>query len=76
MAKEQTTEQLDLWAQVAALRESGKKEEAITFQRKYIPLPVWGAKVMRKFCGAEFIRNSGYNLSEVEERLGKNWLDS
>jgi hypothetical protein len=74
--KEHTPEYYALWGQVAALTEAGKEAEAREFQKKYIPLPVWGAKVMKKFLGADYIRTNGYNLSEVEAKLGKSWLDS
>jgi hypothetical protein len=73
--KEQIHERLMLWGQVLALQEAGKKEEALAFRKKYIPLPVWGARVMKKFLGAEYIRTSGYDLSEVEAKIGKSWLD-
>jgi len=67
---------LSLWMQVTALKKAGKYEEALAFRKKYIPLPAWGAKVMKKFLGADYIRNSGYDLSEVEAKFGKNWLDN
>jgi hypothetical protein len=72
----ETIDTLSLWMQVTALKKAGKVEEAMAFRKKYIPLPAWGAKVMKKFCGADYIRASGYDLSEVEAKLGKSWLDS
>jgi hypothetical protein len=69
-------ERLALWMQVTALEKAGKREEALAFRKQHIPLPPWGAKVMKKFLGAEYIRTSGYDLSEVEAKLGKSWLDS
>jgi hypothetical protein len=74
--KEEAKARLALWMQVIALEEAGKREEALAFRKQQIPLPAWGAKVMKKFLGAEYVRTSGYDLSEVEARLGKSWLDS
>jgi hypothetical protein len=73
--KEQAHDRLALWMQVLALEEAGKREEALAFRKQNIPLPAWGAKVMKKFLGTDYIRSSGYDLSEVEAKLGKNWLD-
>jgi hypothetical protein len=74
--KDQVHERLMLWAQFRALREAGKEEEAMAFRKKHIPLPAWGAEVMKKFLGADYVRNAGYDMSEVEARLGKVWLDN
>jgi hypothetical protein len=73
--KEQIHEDLLLWDHVLALEKAGKKEEALEFRKKHIPLPAWGAKVMKKFLGAEYVRNSGYDLSLAEARFGKDWLN-
>jgi len=55
--REQIWKTKTLWMQVTALEKAGKHEEAASFRKKYIPLPVWGAKVMKKFCGADYIRS-------------------
>ncbi|MDR1229999.1 MAG: hypothetical protein LBK61_01215 [Spirochaetaceae bacterium] len=68
-------DRLSLWMRFVALKQAGKDEEALAFRKANIPLPAWGAKVMKKFLGAAYIRASGYDLSEVEEKLGKDWLD-
>jgi len=73
--KKETTDRLSLWMQFVALKQAGKDAEAMAFRKANIPLPAWGAKVMKKFLGAEYIRTSGYDLSEVEAKLGKSWLD-
>jgi hypothetical protein len=67
---------LAFWRQYDALVNAGKNNEALAFYKQNRPLPVWGAKVMKKFCGADYIRSEGYDLSEVEAKLGKEWLDS
>jgi len=67
---------LAFWKQYDALVNAGKENEALAFYEQNRPLPTWGAKVMKKFLGADFLRESGYDLSEVEAKLGKNWLNS
>ena len=42
---------------------------------KKMPVPVEVAIAFRNGFGVEFIKNSGFNYSEVEENLGPNWLD-
>jgi hypothetical protein len=74
--KEEIKDRLSLWMQFVALKQAGKDAEAMAFRKKYMPLPAWGAKVMKKFCGADYIRSEGYDLSEVEAKLGKSWLDN
>jgi hypothetical protein len=74
--KENPKDKLSLWMQVTALEKAGKKEEAQAFRKANIPLEPWGAKVMKKFLGVDYIRTSGYDLSEVEAKFGKDWLDS
>jgi hypothetical protein len=58
---------------VRDLREAGKFEEARTLNLS-IPLPPWLAKVFVEITSPEFVRNSGYNLSEAEAEFGSNWL--
>ncbi|MDR1148205.1 MAG: hypothetical protein LBK66_06185 [Spirochaetaceae bacterium] len=73
---EETKDRLSLWTRFVALKQAEKDEDALAFRKANIPLPAWGAKVMKKFLGTDYIRTSGYDLSEVEEKLGKDWLDS
>jgi hypothetical protein len=76
VSKEDVMVKLAFWKQYGALENAGKHEEALAFYKKNMPLPAWGAKVMKKLLGAEYIRTSGYDLSEVEAKLGKSWLDN
>jgi hypothetical protein len=57
------------------LEKAGKIEEAHALNLS-IPLPPWLAKVLVEVTSAEFVRNSGYNLSEAEAEFGPNWLDT
>ena len=57
---------LDLW-------EAGDEEGCINLM-KTAPLPSYIAKVIKEKVGADFLINSGWNLSEAEAEFGKNWL--
>jgi hypothetical protein len=41
---------------------------------KTAPLPPYIAKVIKEKVGADFLVNSGWNLSEAEAEFGQNWL--
>jgi hypothetical protein len=56
------------------MADAGKKEEALTFRMKMIPLEPWLAKILKKRMGADFLRGR-YNLTEVEAEFGPDWLD-
>jgi hypothetical protein len=60
--------------QIFALEDAGRYEEADTLRKAKIPMPAWGAKVMKKFIGADWLKQSGYDLSLAEARFGKDWL--
>ena len=57
---------LDLW-------EAGDEEGCIRLM-KTAPLPPYIAKVIKEKVGADFLINSGWNLSEAEAEFGQNWL--
>ena len=54
--------------------ERGDHNEALRLAQ-LMPLPLYLAKVVKDIWGAEFLRNSGWDLSEAEAEYGKNWLD-
>jgi hypothetical protein len=56
------------------MADAGKKEEALAYRIKMIPLEPWLAKILKKRMGADFLRDR-YNLTEVEAELGQDWLD-
>jgi len=41
---------------------------------KTAPLPPYLAKVIKDKVGLAYLLNSGWNLSEVEEEFGSDWL--
>jgi hypothetical protein len=55
------------------LKKQGKLEEA-TRLRRSIPIEPWLAEWGKKYMGADFLINGGWNLSEAEEVYGKDWL--
>ena len=57
---------LDLW-------EAGDREGCFSIM-KTAPLPPYIAKVIKEKVGADFLINSGWNLSEAEAEFGHNWL--
>jgi hypothetical protein len=55
--------------------EAGNKAEAVRIL-KQIPLAPHLAKVAKEFSGADFLIESGFNLSDAEAEFGPDWLTS
>jgi hypothetical protein len=66
-------EKLAIDMKVIDLRNAGKVEEARNLA-KTIPLSPALAALMKKRMGAEWVKSSGWNLSEAEAKFGQNWL--
>jgi len=66
-------EKIDKAYQSALLSRAGDEEGSIRLLRS-IPLPPYLAKVFKEKVGADFLIESGYNLSEAEAEFGKDWL--
>ena len=66
-------EKLAISCKAAELRKAGDHEGYIRLM-KTAPMPPYIAKVMKEKIGADFLINSGWNLSEAEAEFGKNWL--
>jgi hypothetical protein len=56
-----------------ALRNAGKEDEAMALF-KSLPMPPFLAKVIKEKVGADYLVNSGWNLSEAEAAFGQGWL--
>jgi hypothetical protein len=56
-----------------ALRAEGKTAEADAL-RKTIPLPPFLAKFAKENFHVDYLKKSGWNLSEAEATFGKDWL--
>jgi hypothetical protein len=67
-------EELAIRVQTVELEKQGKKEEAMRLS-KTIPLPPWMAKFLKEKVGVDYLRQSGWNLSEAEAEYGQGWLD-
>jgi hypothetical protein len=55
------------------LENAGKREEAHRVLCQ-IPLPPHLARIFKKTWGANFLIESGYDLSEAEAEFGPDWL--
>lgn len=66
-------EKLAISNKACALWNAGDKEgcERLT---KTIPMPPYLAKVMKEKVGIDYLKNSGWNLSEAEAKFGSDWL--
>jgi hypothetical protein len=68
-------DKLQIIGKSAKLREAGKEEEAMKMAMS-VPLSPWMAEWYKKYIGVEYLRTSGWNLSEAEAVYGSNWLDT
>jgi hypothetical protein len=59
--------------QVIALRNAGKVDEARELA-KTIPLSPALCALYKKRLGADWLKNSGWNLAEAEAKFGHDWL--
>jgi len=66
-------EKLAIACKAAKLREAGDIEG---YHRlvKTAPLPAYIAKVIKEKVGLDYLLTSGWNLSEVVEKYGSDWL--
>lgn len=66
-------EKIDTAYKAAMLRRAGDHEG---FERliKTIPLPPYLAQIAKEKIGMDFLLNGGWNLAEVEAKLGHNFL--
>jgi hypothetical protein len=68
-------EKLEIGVKCAELEKAGKFDESMEMA-KTIPMEPWLAEWNKKYVGADYLRTSGWNLSEVEAEFGPNWLDN
>jgi len=66
-------EKLAISHRAIELKQAGDHEGYIRLM-KTAPLPSYIAKVIKEKVGADFLINSGWNLSEAEAEFGHNWL--
>jgi hypothetical protein len=68
-------EKLAIGMEAIALEKAGKKEEALRLEMTKIPMEPWMAKVAKEKLGADYLRNSCWNLTEADDEFGPGWLD-
>ena len=68
-------EKLDIAVKASALWQAGDKEGYSRLMRT-APMPPYLAKIAKKTMGADFLKNNGFNLSEVEAEFGKDWINT
>jgi len=66
-------EKLAISNKACALSAAGD-EDGYSRLMRTIPLPPYLAKIGKEKLGVDFIKNSGWNLSEAEAEFGSNWL--
>jgi hypothetical protein len=66
-------EKLAIGCKAAELRKAGDEEGYMRLM-KTVPMPPYLAKVMKEKVGVDYLKNSGWNLSEAEAVFGNNWL--
>ena len=66
-------EKLDISIRSIALKKAGDTEGADRLL-KTAPLPSYIAKIIKERVGADYLVNSGWNLSEAEAEFGSDWL--
>ncbi len=52
----------------------GDEERAMRIARQF-PLAPSVARAVKNAMGAEFLRRSGFDLSQAEKAFGKDWMD-
>jgi hypothetical protein len=59
------------------LRHEGKEDEAIALA-KTVPMPAYVARILMEKVdwGKDFLQTCGWNMAEVEDMYGKDWLDN
>ncbi|MDR3301374.1 MAG: hypothetical protein LBT01_02425 [Spirochaetaceae bacterium] len=70
-------EKLEIGVRAAELREAGKVAESRELALS-VPMPPWMAKVFKEKVswGRDFLKNSGWNMAEVEAAYGKDWINN
>jgi hypothetical protein len=70
-------EKLAIGAECARLEREGKEEEANELE-KTRPMPAYMARILMEKVdwGKDFLQTCGWNMAEVEEKYGKDWLNN
>jgi hypothetical protein len=74
MAKMTDKEAFEIILAARAADAQGDEKKASRLRRS-LPLPIHLAEFMKKEFGPQYLIEGGWNLSEVEEQYGKNWIN-
>jgi hypothetical protein len=66
-------ERLAINVKAIELSKAGKEDEAMALGRSK-PMPPYLAKIVKDKLGLEFLLKLDYNMAEVEDAYGKEWL--
>jgi hypothetical protein len=75
LTKEELKADLAIRVQAIALENEGKYEEAKALLEAKFPLEPHLAKIWKERVGLEWLLQSGWDLSLVEAKYGKAWLN-
>ena len=73
MAVEPVEDELDVLIEMLALIEQGNEDEAFKLRKK-VALPHYMGEYAKKYLGLDYLKNCGWNMSEVEAVYGKEYL--
>ena len=73
MTKLTREEKFEILLQADAAEERGDEAEASRL-RRLIPLPIHLAEFMKEEFGPQYLIEGGWNISEIEEEYGKDWI--
>ncbi len=68
-----TEEYRQIAAEAGAAWDAGDREKFLEISKK-VPVPPEVAMAFKEGFGADFMINSGFDLSEAEKEYGKDWL--
>lgn len=67
-------EKLNILILAQEARSRGDEKEALKISQR-LPLAPHIAEAVKSALGAEYLKNSGFNLSEAEAAYGHNWIN-
>ena len=73
MAVEPAEDEIDVIVQMIALEDEGKEDEAFKLRKK-VALPAFLGEYVKNYMGLDWIKNCGWNMSEIEAVYGKDYI--
>ena len=72
-AVEPVEDEIDIIVQMIALEDEGKEDEVLALQKK-VALPAFLGPFTKEYFGLDWLKNCGWNMSEIEAKYGKDFL--